>query len=318
MIGSTYDSWQIRLLNDLLLTGGQYEPSMEAMDAKTTRPTITPRKPPLGFENVPKHWFAGLAVPTQISNGVNLLFPHGERFFVRAVYHFLDQIDDPALEAAVKGFGNQEGRHARAHEDYFDTLRAQGYEIDRFLKLYAWITSRIEKAAPAKLRLATTAAAEHFTAIMAEGAATEMHLEHVHPQMRQLLLWHAAEELEHKSVAFDVLQKVDPSYALRIAGMAMATLQLSTWWAIATLMLLRQDGIGPREALRRMRAMREAAKAAGQQLPKPIGERVFARGLREYLRRDFHPDKNDNYHLAGVLLARAEAAHKEAAAHAIH
>jgi predicted metal-dependent hydrolase len=287
-------------------------------NANMTRPTITPRKPPLGFEKVPKHWFAGLAVPTHISNGVNLLFPHGERFFVRSVYHFLDQIDDADLKAAVKGFGNQEGRHARAHEDYFDTLRAQGYEIDRFLEFYGWLTSKIENASPAKLRLATTAAAEHFTAIMAEGAATEMPLDLVHPQMRQLLLWHAAEELEHKSVAFDVLQKVDPSYALRIAGMAMATIMLSSWWTVASLMLLRQDGIGPLEALRRMRAMREAAKAAGQKMPKPIGERVFGRGLREYFRRDFHPDKNDNYHLAGVLLARSEAAHKEAAAHVTH
>lgn len=283
-----------------------------------SRPAITPRKPPLGFEKVPKHWFAGLPVPTHISNGVNLLFPYGERFFVRSVYHFLDKITDPALREAVKGFGNQEGRHAKAHEDYFDTLRSHGYEIDRFLKFYAWFSTRIEKVSSAKLRLATTAAAEHFTAIMAEGAATEMPLELVHPQMRQLLLWHAAEELEHKSVAFDVLQTVDDSYALRIAGMAMASIMLSSWWAAATFMLLRQDGISAREAIRHLREMREHAAKVGQSMPKPISERVFGRGLREYLRRDFHPDQNDNYHLAGVLLARSEAAHKEASAHALH
>ncbi len=276
------------------------------------RPTITPRKPPLGFQDVPKHWFAGEAVPSHIANGVNLLFPHGERFFVRSVYHFLDRIEDPELRAAVKGFGNQEGRHARAHEDYFDTLRSHGYEIDRFLKVYAWISSRTEKLSSPKLRLATTAAAEHFTAIMAEGAATEMPFDLVHPAMRELLLWHAAEELEHKSVAFDVLQRVDPSYRLRIAGLAMSTAMLSVWWAAATLMLLRQDGIGPLDALRRLRAMRTAAQAAGVKTPAPLGKRVFARGIREYLKRDFHPDKNDNYHLAGELLARAESARKEA------
>jgi predicted metal-dependent hydrolase len=283
-----------------------------------SRPAITPRKPPLGFEQVPKHWFAGLPVPTHISNGVNLLFPHGERFFVRSVYHFLDQIEDPVLREAVKGFGNQEGRHAKAHEDYFDTLRAHGYDIDRFLKVYGWLSTRIEKLSGAKLRLATTAAAEHFTAIMAEGAATEMPLELVHPQMRHLLLWHAAEELEHKSVAFDVLQAVDDSYRLRVAGMVMATIMLSSWWAVATLMLLRQDGIGPLEAARHLREIRKAAAKAKQHMPKPISQRVFGRGLREYFRRDFHPDKNDNYHLASVLLARSEAAHKEASAHALH
>jgi predicted metal-dependent hydrolase len=277
-----------------------------------TRPTITPRKPPLGFEDVPRHWFGGFPVATQIANGVNLLFPQGERFFVRSVYHFLDRIEDPSLRDAVKGFGNQEGRHARAHEDYFDTLRAHGYDIDRFLKVYGWVNARMEKLSSPELRLAATAAAEHFTAIMAEGAATEMPFELVHPAMRELLLWHAAEELEHKSVAFDVLQTINPSYRLRVAGLIMSTVMLSGWWVVAALMLLRQDGIGPLEAARRLREMRKAAAAAGRAMPRPVGERVFKRGIREYLRRDFHPDRNDNYHLAGVLLGRAAEARREA------
>jgi predicted metal-dependent hydrolase len=279
----------------------------------TTRPTITPRKPPLGFEDVPRHWFAGLAVPSHISNGVNLLFPHGERFFVRSVYHFLDKIEDPALRAAIKGFCGQEGRHARAHEDYFDTLRAHGYDIDGFLAAYERLAGRMEKLASPELRLAATAAAEHYTAIMAEGAATEMPFDLVDPAMRELLLWHAAEELEHKSVAFDVLQAVNPSYALRVAGMVMSTVMLSGFWIAATATLLRQDGIGPLDALRRLRAMREAAKTSGVKAPRPIVRRVFLRGIREYLARDFHPDQNDNYHLAAELLARAEAARQELA-----
>jgi uncharacterized protein len=279
-----------------------------------TRPTITPRKPPLGFEDVPRYWFAGLPVPTQISNGVNLLFPHGERFFVRSVYHFLDKVQDPALRAAIKGFGGQEGRHARAHEDYFDTLRAHGYDIDGFLASYARLAGKLEQWATPELRLAATAAAEHYTAIMAEGAATEMPFDLVDPAMRELLLWHAAEELEHKSVAFDVLQAVNPSYRLRVAGMLMSTLMLSGFWMAATFTLLKQDGITPLGALRRMRKMRAAAKQAGMHTPKPIASRVFVRGIREYLRRDFHPDKLDNYHLAAELLARAEAAHQETVA----
>ena len=33
-----------------------------------------------------------------------------------------------------------------------------------------------------------------------------------------------------------------------------------------------------------------------------IARRVFLRGIREYLRRDFHPADNDNFHLAELLL----------------
>ena len=107
---------------------------------RAERPPITPRPGPREFDGVPKHWFAGQPVPTQISNGVNLLFPAGERFFVRSVYHYLDRIDDPKLKEAIKGFGGQEGRHARSHEDFFAAMRGHGYEIDRFLKVYEWLS----------------------------------------------------------------------------------------------------------------------------------------------------------------------------------
>ncbi len=272
------------------------------------RPPIAPRSGPREFADVPKHWFAGLAVPTQIANGVNLLFPAGERFFVRSVYHYLERIEDPALRAAIKGFGGQEGRHARSHEDFFATMRAQGYEIDRFLKVYEWLSyTLLERVAPPALRLAATAAAEHYTAIMAAGAAADMPLEHAHPAMRQLLYWHAAEELEHKSVAFDVLQQVNSSYALRIAGLAMSTAMLASMWLTATAYLLWQDGVSPRAARRELRSIREARPT------EPIFRRVFLRGIRAYLRRDFHPDRDDNYHLAGQLLAKADAAGAELA-----
>lgn len=279
--------------------------------ARGDRPPITPRKLAHRFTDVPRHWFGGLPVPTHIANGVNLLFPDGERFFVRSVYHYLEQIEDPALREAIRGFGGQEGRHAKAHEDFFATLRAQGYRLDGFMKVYAWWSYGVmERLAPPSLRLAATAAAEHFTALMAQGVASEPRFEHAHPAMRQLFLWHAAEELEHKSVAYDVLQQVSPSYAVRVGGLAIATGVLATMWWAATLMLLRQDGIGPLAAWRQLRELRR------QSTQEPIGRRVFARGIRAYLRRDFHPDQHDSRALAAELLERAAAAGAEASASA--
>jgi hypothetical protein len=270
------------------------------------RPPITPRPGPRSFGDVPKHWFAGLPVPTQISNGVNLLFPAGERFFVRSVYHYLDRIDDPALKAAIKGFGGQEGRHARSHEDFFAQMRAHGYRIDGFLRAYEWLTyTLLERLTPPALRLACTAAAEHYTAIMAAGAAGDVPLAMAHPAMRELLYWHAAEELEHKSVAFDVLQQVNSSYSLRLLGLGLSTAMLVSMWWTATLYLLWQDGITPWAAAKQLRGLRQAAPS------EPIFRRVFLRGIRAYLRRDFHPDQDDNYHLARELLAKSAAARAE-------
>ncbi|HEY4239164.1 MAG TPA: metal-dependent hydrolase [Kofleriaceae bacterium] len=256
--------------------------------------SIVPRDFEEDFADVPKHWLAGHAAATQISNGVNLLFPHGERFFVRSVKYFMDQIEDPALLAQIKGFFGQEGRHARAHDRFNEILRGQGYEIDQFLERYEAISSWIEAHSPPKLRLAVTAASEHFTAILAEGAFRFDLLDAAHPAMRDLLAWHAAEEIEHKAVAFDVLKQVDPSYALRVAGLLLATTMLGGFWAWAALVLLKQDGLSPR-----------ATRAAMKTLPNrnPIIRRVFLRGIREYLRRDFHPSQIPNDSLATSWMA---------------
>jgi predicted metal-dependent hydrolase len=267
---------------------------------------LRPRKPGLALDaKIPRHWFGGSAVASHIANGVNLLFPAGERFFVRSVNHYLDTLGDASLRAEVRGFFGQEGSHARAHEQDFERLRAQGYKIDGFLRVYQRFSFDVlEKLCPPELNLAGTAAAEHFTAIMAEGALASDGLALAHPEMRKLLMWHAAEEIEHKHVAFDVLQAVNPSYALRMAGLALATLNLAAWWMVASAMLMHQDGLTPRSARREMKAIRKHAAS----MPRPDGpifSRVFARGIREYARRDFHPRQHDNYALAAAYLAEA-------------
>jgi predicted metal-dependent hydrolase len=270
-------------------------------------PIPTPRTPRLGFADVPKRWFAGSVSATHVANGVNLLFPAGERFFVRSVHHYAAQLDDPRLAAHVRGFFGQEGRHAQAHERFFETLREQGYDIDSILQRYEALSARIEKTTPPALRLAVTAALEHFTAIMAEDALAGGDLAGVHPVMRQLLEWHALEELEHQAVAFDVLRAVNPSYALRVAGMAVASVAFSYFWLQATKALLAQDGIALREAGRELASLRRTAARAGSRASRPIVTRVFVRGIREYLRPSFHPNDKDHRRLVEETLARLAA-----------
>ncbi|AUX41212.1 hypothetical protein SOCE26_026220 [Sorangium cellulosum] len=261
--------------------------------------TFTPRKPPVSFEEgLPRHWLGGAAVPTHVVNAVNLLFPAGERFFIRSVARYAERIQDPALRAQMKAFFGQEGHHAKAHERFFELLREQGYEIDRFLRAYERVAyDGIERVCSPELRLSVTAALEHYTALMAEGALSAGTLDTAHPTAKALLLWHAAEEIEHKTVAFDVLKTINPSYTLRIRGFALATLTLTMFWVAALAALLVQE-LGQSE-----RAPRRAIKGRHSVL-----KNVFLRGLREYVRRDFHPSQNDNIHLAKAYLAEIGAA----------
>ena len=255
---------------------------------------IVPRDLDIDFAGVPKRWIADNAAATAIANGVNLLFPYGERFFVRSVKHFLDRVEDPALRARIKGFFGQEGRHARTHDEFNAVMRGHGYEIDRFLDRYARVIGWLERRTPSKLHLAATAACEHFTAIMADGAFSDGMLDLCDPRMRELLAWHAAEEIEHKAVAFDVLRLVAPSYAWRISGLAWSTAVLGGFWLWATTTLLRQDGLTWPAALRLLRTMPNREF---------LVMRIFLRGIRQYLRPGFHPNDNDDAELAAAWYA---------------
>ena len=262
----------------------------------TLGPVPRPRTPGVDLDSqLPRYWFADNVAATHIANGVNLLFPAGERFFVRSVHHYLDQVDDELLRKQIKGFFGQEGRHAKEHERQFELLKEQGFDIERILVLYERVAyGFIEKVAPRSLALATTAAAEHFTAILAENALRNRFLDRAHPAMQQLLLWHASEEIEHRSVAFDVLRKVNPSYGLRLAGLAMASLCLTGFWTLAVAMLVAQDEqCSAQRFLRDFLALRERQE-----------ERAFlVKGIRSYMRPDFHPSQADIDHLAEQYLA---------------
>jgi predicted metal-dependent hydrolase len=251
------------------------------------------------FAEVPRHWFAQNAVSTHLVNAINLFFPEGEMFFVRAVRHFEKEIDDPALRAEIRAFYAQEGRHAHAHERYFDALRAHGYEIDGLVRAVTWLLRGGARATHSPtLALSITAALEHYTAVMAELMYVDPYFKQLDPTMRELLLWHAAEEIEHKAVAFDVLAKVRPGYANRMAGFLVATPFLAAMWLAGTVSLVRQD------KLPLSRVLRDVSEVLRHEI---MGRKIFLRALVTYVDPSFHPLTNDNYAMVRDYLERFEA-----------
>ncbi|MES2641311.1 MAG: metal-dependent hydrolase [Myxococcota bacterium] len=251
-----------------------------------------------GGEGIGRHWFGGSALRTHLANGLNFVFPEGERFFIRSVRHYADRLD-PELKVRVAALAGQEAQHQRAHLASFELLEAQGYEVASWL---AWYESvgyrRIEPRVPPVLRLATTAALEHFTATFGELVLRTEMLDTAHPTMRALLRWHAAEEIEHRDVAYDVLLVVDPRWAVRALGFVMAGGLLAFFWSSGVRHLRRQDP--PRGAVER---------AAGQQV-RTYWRRhgpAFARALLAYLRPGFHPRDAGGDALAEAFFAEGTA-----------
>lgn len=259
---------------------------------------IVPRKRdfPFADSGIPRHWLGDYVLGTHMANALNLVFPMGERFFVRSVRHYLEQIEkDPQLYERVRGFCSQEGHHAYAHEKFFEILRGQGYDIDRFLELYkrvAW--EKLEPNFDPKIRLAVTVALEHYTAMFAQRALEGDVLNNAPPVMQELLRWHAAEEIEHKDVAFDVLMNVDPRYSTRIAGMLLGTLALLGFWIAGTVMLMKEEKLGTVGVLKQLAFGLRGGRIAN-------GDMV--RAFIDYLRPGFHPSQIPNDALAQNYLA---------------
>lgn len=281
------------------------------METPTTARPIPVRRVPSPDADLPRWWFGGSPVATHVVNALGFVFPEGERFFIRSVRAFEDRIDDPALRQALRGFYGQEAQHQRAHRELFGVLEAQGYEIASFLAWFERVAfEQIEPSFSPAVRLATTAALEHFTATLGARALETDVLDAAHPSVRRLLRWHAAEEIEHKAVAWDVFQAVDGRWRVRALGFAIALGVLVGFVGAGTRHLLRQEPRGAVRAAERRPTSRAVRRRRMRNLP-----RVLTRSLA-FLRPGFHPDERDDYHLASAFFAEDAAQHPAAAAEA--
>ena len=176
-------------------------------------------------DSVPRYWHGGRKAVSMFLDNLSVFFPVGERFFVKSVRAHQDAVKTPELTEQVKAFCGQEGVHGREHEAYNALLRREGYPIDSMEKRVAAILDRVSRESTDEAQLAVTCALEHFTALLG-GALLEdpRLLEGAHPAMAALWKWHAAEENEHKNVAFDVFQAAGGRYSVRATIMVGATL----------------------------------------------------------------------------------------------
>ncbi len=237
---------------------------------------------------VPHHFMGGDIVMSHVVAVLSSLFPEGEDYFVRSVRHYRDQVTDPVLKKQVAGFIGQEAVHGREHREFNDRLGELGYptaKIDRFTH------NRLafdERHAPPKVRLAVTAALEHYTATLAEVLLADEQAQAMfsEDEVRSLLMWHAIEESEHKAVAFDVYRACVGDEKLRARVMNMVTVAFvgsSTLW---TLYSIARD----KESRRDLRAL---GRSFARLKDSPWLSKTVRRRIRDYNRPDFHPDDHD-------------------------
>ncbi len=235
-----------------------------------------------------RHYVDGDLVMSHVVAVLSATFPPGEDFFVRSVRNFADQVTDPELKAQVAGFIGQEVTHGREHRELNARLQQMGYPTEKVAGFVKWSLEDAEKRVPKKLRLAYTAALEHYTATIAEALLTKPEAQRLlgDTEVRSILLWHALEESEHKAVAFDVYRAVGGTERMRRWGFRIMTVGLLGLVVIATalsMLLTDRSTYNPVRLVRSLLALRHS----------PFLERDVIRNLLDYRREGFHPDDHD-------------------------
>jgi len=176
------------------------------------------------------------------ANGVSLMMPYIEPYFAISVRRALPELS-PDLAATADAFARQELQHQREHRAFNRLLRNRfprltGVE-DRMKRTYSWLG----RTRGLRFNLAFAASSETIAYSLARWTS-----DHLAEFMRggdrtatDLFLWHLAEEVEHKSVAFDVWEAVDGSrFRYARAGMCSLAL-LAVFNLTATLSMLRSE-----------------------------------------------------------------------------
>ncbi|KLO28830.1 metal-dependent hydrolase [Mycolicibacter heraklionensis] len=262
-------------------------------------PAVQPRRIRFNYPvaALDRHFVQGDLVMSHMIAHLSAVFPEGEDFFIRSVRRYADQITDPDLKDQVKGFIGQEVTHGREHRALNERLHEMGYPTRRIDRLVARRQKVIERRFSPLTCLSITAALEHFTAVFAETLLSDERAQALlgTTEVRSMLLWHAIEESEHRSVAFDVYRAVGGDETRRIKTMRIIRFSFPLAVVANTIISL----LGDRAAYHPVRLIRSFAALRHS----PFLTRAVFRRLGEYMQPGFHPDDHDNT----ALLERWEA-----------
>ncbi|MET9027215.1 metal-dependent hydrolase [Nocardia sp. NPDC004168] len=265
------------------------------------------------FDSVPMHYVPGEALATHIVNVMHLVLPEGERAMAQALAEALPHIDDERLREEVTGFIGQETMHANSHEAARAHLRSIGLDVDSYVGKVAWLVDRIlgdhgltgrAREEWLKERLGLFAGMEHYTAVLGEWLLNADILEEkgMHPAMLDLVRWHGAEEVEHRSVVYDAFMHIDGSYARKARTAILASATLLPLFIVSTAYLYRKD---PSPQKGRFWGLQFWSATRRGVIPKWT---VFVTEMPRYLRPGFHPSQLGPMDKALRYLAHSPAA----------
>ncbi|MHC3472503.1 metal-dependent hydrolase [Streptomyces sp. 7R007] len=284
------------------------------MSNKRERVPLKARNVSFSWDGTPLHWVPGDPFVSHTINVLHLLLPAGERWFVHVYKQVLPLIRDDRLRADVIGFIGQEAMHSQAHDEVLPHLRELGLDPTPYTAQVDWFFEKLlgdRTLPPGRARrwwllerVALIAAIEHYTAFLGDWVLNAHALDRrgADPTMLDLLRWHGAEEVEHRSVAFELFQHVDGGYGRRVRTWATAFATLVFLWQRGTRFFMANDPT----PLDEKPSLKDLYVRGRQGLLPSAG--AMLRSVPRYLSRDYHPCQEGSTAQAVAYLASSPAA----------
>lgn len=237
----------------------------------------------LNTRNVNDWHQAGPGV-TQFLNAMSLFFPAGERYFIRSV-RAVQHKTSTYMKEPISAFVGQEAFHGREHEKLNALLNTPLFD-----KVLERTLERLSERLPVSFNLAATCALEHLTAILAQGLLEDIkYFADSDPEFRDMWIWHALEETEHKAVAFDAFEEVVhgpiTAYFVRSVALVLGTAIFLVWLSERYVTLLYRN---------KQLNVKHITDMLAFVFDKPgIFRKAIPRWF-DWFRPDFHPWDHDN------------------------
>jgi predicted metal-dependent hydrolase len=139
----------------------------------------------------------------------SLLLPYLEPYLIRSMRAAEKYVSDPKVLEGLKKFSAQEGQHYQMHKKFNETIRREGFPgLDALEKELSDDYKRFTNTKSLRFNLAY---AEGFEALTMHAVKHIMEPDGFGddlPVFMQMIEWHFVEELEHRTVAFDVYDHV--------------------------------------------------------------------------------------------------------------
>jgi predicted metal-dependent hydrolase len=170
------------------------------------------------------------------ANSISLLMPYVEPYFVRSVRGVLADLGDGTeLQARTEDYLRQELQHHVQHRRFNQLLAPQCRAIPRIESVMRRTFGWLGRTRSSRFNVAFAAASETVAFGIARWVDRQADalLADADPVVATLFLWHLAEEVEHKTAAFDVFEATDGS-RLRYAAAAALSVALLILFTVSS------------------------------------------------------------------------------------